>query len=172
MEQVNMYNTVTRTVGIKTYLCPGRGRAPTNGTAFPGGPVTDYALNIVTAGGGGFTPLTARISMSQVSAQNGTSDTILVGEKAMDPNNYSNNNTGWDECIYEGDGGCSRAGNLIVRDAVGNSYGGNWGSPFGSGTPFLMCDGSVRFINYSLSGAAAFNCALNWKNTTPFSLDS
>ena len=39
------------------------------------------------------------------------------------------------------------------------------------GSPFLMCDGSVRLINYTLSGTAVLGAALYWNNTLPVNLD-
>src|SRR5262249_22022721 len=122
MEQGPFYNAPDRSLGIKTYQCPSRGRNPSNGTTAPAGPVTDYALNGVS-----FNPLNVRVSMSAITNLNGTSNTIYAGEKAMDPNNY-NGSAGWDECILEGNGGCNRQGNLLMRDAVGNNFGNNWGS--------------------------------------------
>ena len=70
---------------------------------------------------------------------------IWVGEKAMDPNNYSNTGSNnWDEVIFSGGyGGTCRSGTGIIRDVTGNSFGNNWGSPYPSGVPFGMIDGSV-----------------------------
>jgi prepilin-type N-terminal cleavage/methylation domain-containing protein len=161
----------TATIGIKSYMCPGRGRqtfVSSNGNG-PNywGPYTDYAINIVSFN------YPSHITMSQITNLNGTSNTVLMGEKSMDPGSYNNTaSANWDECIYSGGyGGTCRSNNAIVKDSPGQSTN-NWGSPFDSGSPFLMCDGSVRMIGYTLSGSAAFTNALNYRNTTPFSLNN
>jgi prepilin-type N-terminal cleavage/methylation domain-containing protein len=155
-----------RAVGVKTYLCPGRGRNPSNGITSPQGPVTDYAINGVS-----FNPITVKISMSALTSANGSSNTVFVGEKSMDPASY-NGSTNWDECIYEGNGGANRSDYVIMKDGPGgaNNY---WGSPFGSFTVVSMCDGSVRSVNSSAGGSATtpFGRALNWTNNVPFTLD-
>jgi prepilin-type N-terminal cleavage/methylation domain-containing protein len=200
IEQSPLYNTATATlpvypqIAIKTYQCPGRGRRAyaSDGGNFPVtgdanhlpvnviGPQTDYAINWVTF----VNDHTRKRSMSVITSNNGTSNTVFVGEKAMDPNNYDNTwSNNWDEDIYSGGyGGTGRGGtNLsptqgqsgtrILKDAKGIDYGNNWGSPFGGGCPFGMCDGSVRLINYTLSETTNFVDALDYKNTVPFTLD-
>ncbi len=180
IEQQNLYNQALAgkflAVPIKTYLCPGRSHTPfsTRGGNAPrvNGPHTDYAINWVTFPNS----YTAQRSMPVITAGNGTSNTVLVGEKAMTPkmygNAYSNN---WDEVIYSGGyGGTGRgsstanhAGSFIMHDRKGENYGENWGSPFNGGCPFVMCDGSVRLINYSYSGSVTFRAALNYMSGVP-----
>ena len=199
VEQDNLYKAVVAAVaarqsppqaGVKTYQDPTRGRNPfvtTHGN-FPATPYndpnnpgvnaqgafTDYAINWDTFGN-----LNTRITLSKVSAQNGTSNTILAGEKAMDPNHYDNNNSSnWDECIYSGGyGGTGRGDRNIYKDAVGINYGGNngnWGSPYDGGCPFVMVDGSVRTIPYgfdlSLGTGNTANGPLNYKNIAIYNL--
>jgi prepilin-type N-terminal cleavage/methylation domain-containing protein len=151
IEQDNMFKTQQQLVGVKTYLDPTRGRqaSATTGGNSPGlnGPFTDYAINTVTFGNP-----SARITMQKITTFNGTVNTILVGMKSIDANFYDNtSSSNWDECIYSGGyGGTGRSGNVILQDAPGN--GGNtndWGAPYTSGCPFVMCDGSVRSIAYS-----------------------
>ena len=184
IEQGNMYGNGTgqvANVGIKTYLCPGRnhtpystdGGNPTTGNVINNnGPHTDYAINWNTFQNqrqdGPF-----KLTMAVITAGNGTSNTIYVGEKSMDPNYYTwTASSNWDEVIYTGGyGGTGRGGTLIMKDNPGDNYGNDWGSPFVGGCPFVMCDGSVRMINYSLSGSNAFNCAMYYNNTTTFNLD-
>jgi len=187
IEQGNVYTQALSgtyaQIAIKPYMCPSRGRQPfaTTGGNAPGfnGPFTDYAINSVSfyRQKGGPVPLSA-VTMSAITNLNGTSNTIMVGEKSIDPGMYSNqNSSGWDECIYAGDyGGTQRGGNGILKDgnngtSFGSTNGNNWGSPFESGSPFVMCDGSVRMIRYELSGQAPFTNALNYRNTTPVNLD-
>jgi len=187
VEQQNLQNSVLATagatppttppastaVGIKTFLCPARNRFPYaanggNSPNFPG-PFTDYAINVVSFGNVGASP-----GMTNITTLNGTSNTILVGEKSIDPGMYTNkSSSNWDECIFSGGyGGTGRSDNKILQDRINNGGNNNyWGSPFNGGTPFVMCDGSVRLINYSLSGQAAFISALDYKNVTPFTLN-
>jgi prepilin-type N-terminal cleavage/methylation domain-containing protein len=183
VEQQNLFATVTQGVPVKTFMDPGRGRSPQNATSggnSPGlnGPFTDYAINGVSFPGGaldnnGFYQSPSP-SMSAITSLNGTSNTVLVGEKSIDTNMYHNtSSSNWDECIFSGGyGGTGRSGNLIIKDAPGNGGNNNyWGSPYVSGGMFLMCDGSVRLIGYSFSGSAAFTHALSYTNSTPFTLD-
>jgi prepilin-type N-terminal cleavage/methylation domain-containing protein len=202
IEQQNLYQAAMAgnflNQPVKTFLCPARGHTPvsTTGGDNPNinGPHTDYALNVVTFGDPNDPQLQANtftatnsqnkqqlatiiITLTTITTANGTSNTILVGEKAMDPSLYTNTGSNnWDQVIFSGGyGGTGRASNFIVKDAIGDGYnnnGGEWGSPFTAGTPFGMCDGSVRMINYTMSGSAAMSSALNYKNTTPFTLDS
>jgi len=183
IEQQNMYAQAKQgtypNTPVKTYLCPGRNHTgvSTTGGNSPGinGPHTDYAINSYSfqnasmfGSGANFT-----ITMSSITSANGTTNTILAGEKAMEPGMYSNtSSSGWDEVIYSGGyGGTSRSGTGVIKDAPGNNYSNNWGSPFNGGCPFVMCDGSVRLISYSVS-PTVFQYALDYQNATPFSLDS
>ncbi len=180
IEQQNLYNQVTAgnfaqaVVGIKTYLDPGRNHTPyatSGGTGGNGGngPHTDYVWNTYSFGS-----TKTSYTLQMVSGANGTSNTVLAGEKSMDANSYGTTTSGnWDQIIYSGgQGGTGRNGTQILKDAPNNGGQNNyWGSPYDGGSLFVMCDGSVRLINYSLSNAAAFKAALYYLNTTPFSLD-
>jgi hypothetical protein len=190
VEQQNLYTQATQAgnylaVPIKPYICPGRNHTPfsTNGGNSPSinGPHTDYAINWVTFQNSA--PF--KITMSVITSTIGTSNLLMVGEKAMDPRNYSNNQTAnWDEVIYSGGyGGTGRGatsgnppntqnieGSKIMKDTIGDDFGDNWGAPFNGGCPFVMTDGSVRLINYSNSGSLVFQAALNYQNTLPINL--
>jgi prepilin-type N-terminal cleavage/methylation domain-containing protein len=179
IEQGNLYNQVNLTSTswpitaspIKPYICPARGRTgvtTSGGNSINSGqtPLTDYAINWNSF----VNDYTTLVSMANVTSANGTSNTILIGEKAMDTNNYNGGNgSNWDEGVYTGAyGGTGRGGYTIVKDAPGNNFGNNWGAPFTAGCPFLLCDGSVRMISYGASNGNSFTLACNWKNTTPF----
>jgi hypothetical protein len=193
MENTALYNNRTQLVGVKSYMCPGRGRntfASTGGNS-PGlnGPYVDYALNgqsfdgvpnpttVQLAG----TPSWAikRVTMSGITNLNGTSNTVMLGEKSIQTDYYQNTYSwGWDECIFSGGyGGTNRwswglGQDLILKDSPNNNGNNNyWGSPFEAGGLFVMCDGQVRTIGYSLSGSLAFHNSLDYRNTVPVNLN-
>lgn len=179
------YGTGPLVAPVKTYLCPGRTHTPVSTTAsvdpkFPG-PHTDYAINAVSFRNDATTIRT----LSAITLKRGTSYTILAGEKAMDTATYDNTDsiTG-DEVIYSGGTtGTGRgvtakgtASGLIVRDVANleTAYPGasttGWGAPFTAGCPFVMCDGSVRFIAFNPSNTTlqtAVGYALDYANKTP-----
>jgi prepilin-type N-terminal cleavage/methylation domain-containing protein/prepilin-type processing-associated H-X9-DG protein len=92
----------------------------------------------------------------------GTSKTILVGEKSLDVNAYTTGtDPGDNEQMYQGDDidGTRRAGDsaasndLPIPDApiVSQSVTPHgFGSPHAAGTNFVMCDGSVHMIPYDI----------------------
>jgi len=181
IEQQNMYNQAKQgnpitNVGVKTFLCPGRNHTPfsTSGGNAPNvnGPHTDYAINITSFGNSSTFNGGQSVTLSIITSSNGTSNTILVGEKSMDPGLYSNtSSSNWDEVIYSGGyGGTGRGGTINVKDAPNDNFANDWGSPFNGGTPFVMCDGSVRLINYSVS-PTILGYALDYRNSTPFTLN-
>jgi hypothetical protein len=172
VEQGPMFNQAQSgsyaATGVKTYLCPARNHTPsaTSGGNSPAinGPHTDYAINVQS--------FNRPVTLAAVTSAQGTSNTILFGEKSMDPGNYGNTRSdNWDEDIYSGGyGGTGRSGNGNYKDTPGVNYGNNWGSPFAGGTIFCLGDGSVRSISYSTS-PTVMSYALNYLNGVPFSLD-
>jgi prepilin-type N-terminal cleavage/methylation domain-containing protein len=158
---------------VKTYLCPSRGRSPgyatSSGGSSPGigGPFTDYAIY---GNNPGFF-YGANLTMSQITNSNGTSNTIMIGEKSLAPSYYTNTQSGgWDECILSGGyGGTTRTSNVMVTDSSGNGETNDWGSAHTGIVQFVFVDGSVRNLPYSWSGTAQFTYALTWSNNVPFS---
>jgi prepilin-type N-terminal cleavage/methylation domain-containing protein len=186
-----LWNTASTEVGIKTYLCPGRTHTPfsTTGGSYPAynGPHTDYAINgygFIANGNNWYQGPNPpqfgsgpKMTMAVLTGNNGTSNTIYVGEKSVDPT-YTNTNTstgGWDECIYSGGyGGTGRwqINPHMVKDYQGNGGNNNWwGSPFAGGVPFVMCDGSVRLLAYTLSDTNALGYAMNPYNNNVYTLN-
>jgi prepilin-type N-terminal cleavage/methylation domain-containing protein len=163
-------------VGIKTYMCPGRGRQQfsTNGANSPGynGPFTDYKMNWDSFDNRSNADPN-RLTMSVITNLNGTSNTIYVGEGGLDPNEYRRNHgSNWEEVIYSGGyGGTGRGSTEIRKDTLGQGQTDRWGSPHTAGALFVMCDGSVRVISYSASGSNAFYYALRYNNNVPFTLN-
>ena len=185
--RVGTAGTPTQNVGVPIYLCPARGRNPfsSTGANAPGfnGPFTDYRINWVSwenrsndpgfvISGRGDNGI--RITLAAVTSQNGTSNTIFVGEGYLNPNEYfRTHGSNWEEVIYSGGyGGTGRGSTEIRQDNVSIGQGDRWGSPHSGGCPFVMLDGSVRLISYTYSGNANFSRALRWRNNVPFSLDN
>ncbi len=153
LEQGNVYQNDGYSVPLKLFIDPGcRPVLATNAISDhgivpnPNGrnpwSHTDYAINIMVSGSrGSHTRLT--------DITDGTSNTILLGTKAMDPANYTTGTWHWDEPLFSGGtGGTYRMGTAVLQDQPGNAYPQNWGAPYAGGCLFSMCDGSVRTIAY------------------------
>jgi len=90
------------------------------------------------------------LSMNAIT--DGTSHTLLAGEKAIDPNVYASGSWYWDEPFFLGGSySTSRKGNGLIRDNVGDYVAArdNWGSPHPAGPQFVFADGSVHLIPYA-----------------------
>ncbi|HTU23705.1 MAG TPA: DUF1559 domain-containing protein [Gemmataceae bacterium] len=168
IEQTNLWQTANYwpggysplpSLGVKIYMCPGRGRAVLDANGYAR---TDYALNSYPFNGGilssiagqgyGFT----KTLLTLVAITDGTSNTIFVGEKSVATNNYNANTTAldWDDPAFQTYGGEARNGLIVQKDALSLPSNGGpfWGAAFAGGAPFVMYDGSVRLINYDSSG--------------------
>jgi prepilin-type N-terminal cleavage/methylation domain-containing protein len=163
IEQTSIFNAGDLTTPVKVLLDPGRGRQPNipvdtaHGGVYTGYIITDFSINVIPFGGGTngdvrFLPITT--------ITDGTSNTIFLGEKSVDPNMYTSDGGNWDEPAYFGQwGGCERGGTGILQDTPGVNYPDNWGSIYSGGCPFAMYDGSVRLVPYGFN-ATAFYCYL------------
>ncbi|MDB5309241.1 MAG: hypothetical protein JWO38_3443 [Gemmataceae bacterium] len=201
IEQDAVFKGAAYSAAVKIYYNPGR-RAPAatpvpaTDPVYPGWQYfnaglnpwghTDYAANdqvIFPAYGPSWTN-TMRIA----GITDGLSNTILVGEKSLDPTAVAAGSWYWDEpIVLGGAGGTARCGvgmyqdkpgltNLVADPQSGYSWpglpgsycgGGNWGAPWAGGAQFLLGDGSVRMLSYSLSDPTpSFNTIL-WKLIAP-----
>jgi prepilin-type N-terminal cleavage/methylation domain-containing protein/prepilin-type processing-associated H-X9-DG protein len=185
VEQGNAYRARFYGAVIKTYLCPSRARTSPQAAPEPIDPIyngtygqsdvfvneghpnlwakTDYAINRAVSPTG--------VSSSPIAIANitdGTSNTLLVAEKAMDIVLYNTGTWWYDEpCLSGGTAGTSRAGmtsgvavpffpdkTLRPEEHTGTTEfflqgGGAFGSPHPGGINVLLCDGSVRSFPFS-----------------------
>jgi hypothetical protein len=95
----------------------------------------------------------SEISIADVS--DGTTNTILVGEKYLNPDNYTNGSdsadnenmyVGYDNDVYRSTGSAYFP---PLADRPGSSYH-RYGSSHQSGFQAVLCDGSVRSIGYTI----------------------
>jgi prepilin-type N-terminal cleavage/methylation domain-containing protein/prepilin-type processing-associated H-X9-DG protein len=162
LEQQSMYRSRTWTEAIEIYICPSR-RQPESQVAtddtygtYQGGGWTwgkiDYAANALM-----FPNRPRCRRMAEIT--DGTSQTVLVGEKAMNPNDYRSGTWYWDEPFFVGgSGGTQRGfgnfqigeGVLVMRDSNSNglAFRYNWGSAHVGGAQFVFADGSVRTVPF------------------------
>jgi len=89
--------------------------------------------------------------------RDGTSNTYLFGEKYLSPDHYTTGLDGGDnESMYMGDNGdisrwtCPNSYHISRQDRLGYYNYGAFGSAHAGGFNVVLCDGSVRTINYSI----------------------
>jgi prepilin-type processing-associated H-X9-DG protein len=180
LEQTAVHRDVVYGAAVKIYGCPGRGRPLSqvmppsenawNGTAYvtvthsvtpatnPWGK-TDYAANGSISGSGSASGvIRARgatgAAMTLAELNDGTSSTLLVGEKSLDLQRYATG--GWlcDEPFFlGGHRGTARdhlfmtPGETIAQDAIQVNPR-IWGSPHPGGAQFVFADGHVQQLTY------------------------
>jgi prepilin-type N-terminal cleavage/methylation domain-containing protein len=216
VEQDNTYRTQAYNVAVKIYYNPGRRSAipanvpPNDPVIYPGWAWnnaglnpwgrTDYAANdqifypgdavVIPPPPAPLTPATITQTTTLLSITDGLSNTIFVGEKALDLSAVANGDWYWDEpVILGGSGGTARCGLGMYRDAPNLGYlvsdpqngfsfpddpnsfcgGGNWGAPWSAGVQYLFGDGSVRLVTYAQadnSNPPQFNTML-WRMIRP-----
>ena len=155
VEQQKMYSTQAWTDPVKVFVCPARRAAvalPAHDDAIAtcsGGGwkwgKTDYAANALLC------PNRPLPLVTVASITDGTSHTLLAGEKAIDPNVYTAGGCYWDEPFFPGGSdSTSRKGSGLVRDRPGDYAAAqeSWGAAHTAGAQFLFADGSVHLIAY------------------------
>lgn len=155
LEQTNEFQNRTWESQFSGYFCPARRNTPPSkmipedayGRYYAGGWAwgkTDYVVNLEM-----FDNRPNCYPMTRM--QDGSSNTILVGEKAYDATVQKPNNWYWDEPYFIGGSkGTSRGGLGLVPDRPGIPHKENWGSPHTAGVNFLFGDGAVRMLPFSL----------------------
>ncbi|HEY8503680.1 MAG TPA: DUF1559 domain-containing protein [Gemmataceae bacterium] len=152
VEQEAAYRQRAWWVSLPLYFCPSRraplavraagdDRADYNGGGWEWAKI-DYAAN------GWAVPNRPHL-LRIANFTDGTSNTVLVGEKALNVRDYTKPTWNWDEPYFAGgSGGTQRFGALVTHDLFGISLANNWGSPHAAGAQFLWADGSVRPVRY------------------------
>jgi len=140
---------------VKTYNCPGRNRRGytlTGAGINNAGTTTDYALNHRINGDGGTGAIDNGVAIQNI--RDGSSNTLLVGSSSLQYEQYQTDSPGnWNETIWVGGyGGSGRGGTSFQMDGPGIGVGDQWGSPFPSGVPVVLADGSVRSVPFGYNG--------------------
>ncbi len=179
VEQQNLYNQASNTVIYKTpvklFYCPGR----RSSQIYHNWAHSDYAGN----GGQHFTqhgstgvfvrtftnptatsPTVQRRRLNDINSGDGTSNTIAIGEKLLNPKNWGYDggdnepwvNAGWDSDVVRfgwnkgwNHGGVYQDKMEPARPPTVWPYA--FGSSHTSGANFVFCDGSVHMINFSVN---------------------
>jgi prepilin-type N-terminal cleavage/methylation domain-containing protein len=157
IEQQNMYMQRTWTVALKLFICPSR-RFP---EALRAPPKDSYGVVYNDAGwawgktdyaGNAWVIPNRPQCLRMASLTDGTSQTLLVGEKAMDPKNYSTGAWFWDEPFFlGGSGGTMRGECEVARDGAGITFQQHWGSAHPAGAQLVYGDASVHLIPHGTS---------------------
>lgn len=173
VEQENLYRNFSVTVPVKTFMDPGRGSpgVANEGNEDTGsmspfksiGATTDYAGNWHVLHDSNKT--NSDFSIQRI--QDGSSNTVLVGQKSLKPNQYTpRKGSDWDETIaWGGSGGTCRGSpnfdqsqaGVVQQDRPGIAHNNAWGGPFSAGTLFGMGDGSVRTVRHRIDATLMVN---------------
>lgn len=165
IEEANTFKNVDRKAVINAYLCPGRNR-PKLETSNGGGAWTDYFYNNYLND-----PMNAEKADAAdkkrtfIGITDGTSNTIMLGHGNIDTTQYlAEKDVKLSTNIFGGgtfgtaragkNGAANPQGVSLQRDTDKAPDMGSWGGPFPGGAVQGFCDGSVRFISYTLPGGS------------------
>jgi prepilin-type N-terminal cleavage/methylation domain-containing protein len=166
LEQDNMYKTFDITVPLKAFMEPARGGSGVASDGTAGGSVapqkavgatTDYAGNLLVMPNTSNGKMIGSFAIQTI--QDGSSNTILAGQKSLTTAQYSRIGNNGDETIGFGGAGTARNGTVVQRDGPSITSINNWGGPYSSVALFLLGDGSVRSVRHGIN-ATIFNNAL------------
>jgi prepilin-type N-terminal cleavage/methylation domain-containing protein len=153
VEQTAVFQNRAWTTPVAVYMCPSRRDAVAYAVdaddkygSYGGGGwtwgKTDY-------GGNGFVVPRRPRCVRRTEFPDGLSNTIQVGERAIDPAVQTATTWYYDEPFFTGgSAGTARKGLGVFKDAIGNDYKGNWGAAHTGGVLFLFADGSVRQVSF------------------------
>lgn len=154
VEEKAIYQDRAWSIPVKLYFCPSKrgplALPPENdkyGTYNGGG----WSWAKIDYAGNGYAIPDRPNCLPFAAFTDGTSQTILVSEKSIDPRNYLKPTWYWDEPYFLGGSqGTQRFGTLLLPDVPGVPFIDNWGSPHPGGAEFLFADGSVRLVPYAI----------------------
>jgi prepilin-type N-terminal cleavage/methylation domain-containing protein/prepilin-type processing-associated H-X9-DG protein len=207
IEQSALYQTISRSsvyaTPVKIMYCPTR-RTPNlygssaksdycgnAGTTFQSTMSSRSPANYGTGAVDGVVVRTDQPQITLLAITDGTSNTVMVAEKWLNPHQWGNDggdneawvNAGWDEDVVRIGGGTFTYTNPMTGTSVtiprtpqpdylapNPSSGAIWNQQFGSSHPgglnVLLCDGSARVVSFSVSAAAwAAACSRNGGET-------
>jgi prepilin-type processing-associated H-X9-DG protein/prepilin-type N-terminal cleavage/methylation domain-containing protein len=155
LDQSQAFQQRAWTVPVRTYVCPSRRPAQ----AYP---AADDAFGVYNGGGwawgktdyagNAYVIPNRPVCLHLAELSDGTSQTALLGEKAIDPQVHTPTTWYWDEPFFTGgSSGTARKGLEVLRDATSNPFKHNWGSAHAGGAQFLFADGSVRVVPHGVS---------------------
>ncbi len=160
LEQDNIYRAVDYGAPQPVFACPARHTGEAQ--ACPGIDPVNPGITYDTAGINPWsrTDFNANALLIQCNPHplarisditDGASNTILAGEKSLDPRNYYTGAWYWNEPAFLS---CNtRSGTSIYRDRPGVPFVNNWGSAHAGGAGFLFVDGSIRVLRFGLSSS-------------------
>ena len=157
IEQQNAWHDRTVWSAVPIYFCSSRrspqaNNATSDDRAFYNGGHWSWA-KIDYAGNARLFPNRPNVR-GIASITDGTSNTLMAGEKAVDLRYALTGSWYWDEPYFlGGSDSTARKGTKIVRDARGTflKIRENWGGPHSGGVVFLRADGSTYLAAYSMS---------------------
>ncbi len=154
IEQPNIFQQRDWRVPVEVYACPSRRSAVAMKApliddygsyvsgGWPWGKI-DYAANALVV------PNRPKV-LRFADIVDGTSPTMLVGEKSVDPKNYLTGTWYFDEPFFAGgSAGTARFGTKVLQDAPGVNFQNNWGSAHPGVCNVLFCDGHVSGLSFA-----------------------